>query len=231
MSPTRQAGALWHPSPNVGARREGALPDMVVIHHTAMDSAEAALHRLCDTDPPEGLSPVSCHYLIAEDGRLWQLADEADRAWHAGAGQWGGATDVNSRSIGIELANPAPNPFAEPQMAQLETLLPQILARWQIPPERVIGHSDMAPERKSDPGPRFDWRRLARQGLSVWPDAAAEEQGDLWADLRRIGYPEAEREALLRAFRMRFRPWGRGAPAREDRIAARNLARRFPAQR
>ncbi len=231
MTSGRQEGAQWHPSPNVGARRLAALPDMVVLHHTAMESAEAALQRLCETEPPAGLSPVSCHYLIAEDGRLWQLASEADRAWHAGAGQWGGVTDVNSRSIGIELANPAPNPFAEAQMARLEWLLPQILERWSIPPERVIGHSDMAPERKSDPGPKFDWRRLARQGLSIWPDDRAEEQGDAWADLRRIGYPEADREALLAAFRMRFRPGARGPLSREDRIAARDLARRFPARR
>ena len=112
---------------------------------------------------------VSAHYLIGRDGRLWQLVEEDMRAWHAGAGDWRGQGDVNSRSIGIELDNTGLHPFAEPLMARLEALLSDILARWEIPPDGVIGHQDFDPDRKTDPGPRFDWRRLARSGLAAWP--------------------------------------------------------------
>ena len=138
---------------------------MIVLHYTAMETCEAARDRLCDP-----AAEVSAHYLISETGTLWQLVPEAQRAWHAGAGQWGDVTDINSRSIGIELANTGDVPFPEPQMAVLEGLMIGIMSRWQIRPERVIAHSDMAPARKSDPGPRFDWRRLARSGLSIWPE-------------------------------------------------------------
>ncbi|MEM6624059.1 MAG: N-acetylmuramoyl-L-alanine amidase [Pseudomonadota bacterium] len=157
-----------HPSPNHGERRGVARPDMVVLHYTGMQTAEAALARLCDPGPE-----VSAHYLIAEDGRLWQLVDEARRAWHAGVSRWGAITDVNSHAIGIELANPGHHlgypPFPHPQIAVLEGLLAQILARWSIPPGRVVGHEHVAPGRKIDPGERFDWARLARQGLAAWP--------------------------------------------------------------
>lgn len=221
-------GALWRPSANFGARRDGLRPSLIVLHHTAMHSAEAALARLCDAGAE---APVSCHYVIAEDGRVWQLVREADRAWHAGLGQWGGLGDVNSRSIGIELANPAPNPFAEPQMARLESLLSQLLDRWAIAPERVIGHSDMAPGRKADPGPKFDWRRLARQGLSVWPEAPGPEGEEvpLLQSLARFGYPVEDPEPVREAFRMRFRPWALGrAEEPDDRRVAAALAARWP---
>lgn len=208
---------------------------MVVIHHTAMATAEAALHRLCDTDPPEGLSPVSCHYLISETGYLWQMVDEVDRGWHAGQGAWGDVSDVNSHSVGVELANTAHHPFPEPQMAALEALLAGLLERWSIPPARVIAHSDMAPGRKSDPGPRFDWRRLALRGLSVWPDAGGAgdlDEGAFWRDLHQIGYPslDVEKTVLLNAFHLRFRPWAAGAesPDAEDCRIARDLAARYP---
>ena len=144
-------------SPNQGARREAARPDLLVIHYTAMQSAEAAIARLC---APE--AEVSAHYVISERGQITRLVPEEMRAWHAGAGRWGDVTDVNSHSIGIELANRGNHPFPEPQMARLELLISEIMARWAIPPERVIGHSDMAPGRKGDPGARFDWARLAR---------------------------------------------------------------------
>lgn len=211
---------------------------MVIIHHTAMVSAGAALERLCASEPPEGLSPVSCHYLISETGALWQLVDEADRAWHAGVGQWGDIADVNSHSLGIELANTSNHPYPEPQMTALEALLAGMMARWQIPPERVIGHSDMAPARKSDPGPRFDWRRLARRGLAVWPGegvGAGVDAAGFAAELARIGYrvPEVgEADAvMLRAFRMRFRPWASGSLDAEDCRIARDIADRFPVAR
>lgn len=127
-----------------------------------MQSADAALARLC---APE--HEVSAHYLIGRDGTLCSLVAEEMRAWHAGAGRWGAVTDVNSASIGVELDNDGTSPFSEPQMATLETLLPGIMTRWGIGPEGVVGHQDTAPGRKIDPGPRFDWARLARQGLAL----------------------------------------------------------------
>jgi N-acetylmuramoyl-L-alanine amidase len=218
------------PSPGCGPRRGDARPDLVVIHHTGMATAAAALDRLRDPG-----SEVSAHYLIAEDGMVWRLVAEDRRAWHAGAGAWGAVTDVNSRSIGIELANPGPlaglPPFAAPQMAALECLLADILARWAIPPERVIGHSDMAPGRKSDPGPKFDWRRLARAGLSVWPEPGG-RPGDFWTHSHRFGYRVAaapgSADALLAAFRMRFRPGATGPVDDTDRALIADLAARYP---
>ena len=197
---------------------------MIVLHYTGMDSVEAALERLCDP-----LAEVSCHYLIAGDGRIWQLVDEAQRAWHAGAGQWGGVTDVNSRSIGIELANIGIHPFAAPQMAALEEVMRGIMARWSIRPERVIAHSDMAPERKSDPGSRFDWRRLARQGLSIWPEAGDPKGQGFDALCAAFGYSlAAPPEARLRAFRDRFHPGASGPVSDADLGLLAGLAMRYP---
>ncbi len=200
-----------------------------------MESCEAARDRLCDP-----VAEVSAHYLIGRGGAVLALVDEARRAWHAGAGEWGGCRDINSASIGIELDNDGRSPFAEPQMAALEGLLPGIMARWDIPPEGVIGHSDMAYARKSDPGPLFDWARLARAGLSVWPEsgvapggpadyATPETIGAFAAALRRFGYaaPDPAPPLLLHAFRMRFRPDGGAFDAR-DLALAEDLARRFP---
>lgn len=201
------------PSPNFGVRRDGLLPEFVVIHYTAMENCAAAAERLCDP-----AHEVSAHYLIDYDGTLHNLVPEEARAWHAGAGAWRGLTDMNSRSIGIELANDGFEPFPEPQMAALETLLAGIMQRWGIPPQGVIGHSDMSPGRKSDPGARFDWQRLARAGLSVWPapaigpDPATGHDLSCFRDVAsRIGYQmDAGDDALLRAFRLRFRPWAKG---------------------
>ena len=143
---------------------------MLVVHYTGMTDAAAALDRL--RDPAAG---VSAHYLIDEDGAVYRLVAEAMRAWHAGRACWSGDTDVNDRSIGIELVNPGHElgyrPFPEPQMQALEALAGGIVARHPIPPHRVVGHSDVAPERKSDPGELFDWRRLAGSGVGLWPDA------------------------------------------------------------
>jgi N-acetylmuramoyl-L-alanine amidase len=214
-----------HPSPNFGARRNGAQPDLVVIHYTAMPDLVSARDRLCDP-----AAQVSAHYLIDADGTVLALVPEEARAWHAGAGSWGGAEDINSRSIGIELANDGASPFAAAQMAALEALLEEVMARWRLPPARVIGHSDMAPERKGDPGPRFDWRRLARGGLSVWPEAQAAGPFDAAAfdrAARAFGYPQAAPEVLLRAVRLRFRPWARGPGDALDMAIATDLARRF----
>ena len=201
-------------SPNCGQRRHLLPPDMVVIHYTAMQTAEAAIDRLCDP-----IAEVSAHYVIAEDGRVFPLVSEDMRAWHAGAGKWGHVNDVNSHSIGIELANVGPDgahpEFPEAQILVLERLLGDILRRRRtIPVERVIGHSDMAPGRKVDPGPYFDWKRLADKGLSIWANCES-EQAD-WALFKEaaevFGYRPPEQsdfgwQCVLEAFRLRFRPY------------------------
>ncbi|MFD0857770.1 N-acetylmuramoyl-L-alanine amidase [Roseovarius aquimarinus] len=223
-----EAGAIWHPSPNCGARRNGLRPDLLMIHFTQMASAEAALERLCDPG-----AEVSAHYVIAEDGRLWQLVDEAARAWHAGRGSWRGAGDVNSRSIGIELANRGTHPYPEPQMRRLEDLARGIMARWSIPAEGVIAHSDIAPDRKDDPGPRFDWRRLALQGLAVWPEAGAEAPLEAFRRLAgQVGYGEEFSDAqVLAALRLRWRPWARGPLEPADMAVLADIAARFGVDR
>lgn len=213
--------SLTHPSPNFGERRGGQRPELVVLHYTAMPDCQAALARLCDP-----LAEVSAHYLIDRDGTVLSLVDEKARAWHAGAGAWGGRDDVNSRSIGVELVNRGDEPFAARQMSALEALLQGILARWAIRPESVIGHSDMAPGRKADPGPRFDWRRLAQAGLSVWPEPG-DDAADFATSARRFGFPDTDAALLLAAFRLRFRPWAKGPVDATDRALAADLARRF----
>ncbi len=155
-------------SPNHNDRRLGP-PDMVVIHYTGMQNAAAARARLCDP-----AAEVSAHWLIDLDGTTEALVPEDRRAWHAGVSMWEGETDVNSRSIGIELVNRGHDwgyhPFPEPQMAALEQLLTAILARWPVAARNVVGHEHVAPGRKIDPGEKFDWARLARQGLADLPN-------------------------------------------------------------
>lgn len=211
------------PSPNFGERRGGVRPSLIVLHYTAMASCAEARDRLC---APE--HEVSAHWLISETGEAEPLVDEAMRAWHAGAGEWAGLSDINSHSIGIELANTGSQPFAEPQMAALERLIAGIMVRWSIPAHRVIAHSDMAPLRKGDPGARFDWRRLALRGLSVWPEAGKAAPESFVAHARAFGYPDAPPETLLAAFRLRFRPWAKGEVDAVDAGLAADLARRFP---
>ena len=156
------------PSPNHDARPGGTAVDLLLLHYTGMPTGAAALGRLCDP-----AAKVSAHYVIEEDGRTFALVPEAERAWHAGQAYWQGATDINARSIGIELVNPGHEwgyrPFPEAQMQALLGLAKAIVVRHRIPPERVLGHSDVAPSRKEDPGGLFDWRRLAGTGLGLWP--------------------------------------------------------------
>ena len=203
-------------SPNHGDRR-GQRPELVVLHYTGMADGASARARLCDP-----AAEVSAHWLLHENGLTEALDPEDRRAWHAGAGAWQGRDDVNSRSIGIELVNPGNEPFPEPQMAALERLLAQIMARWGIGPAGSIGHSDMAPGRKIDPGPRFDWARLALQGLAVWPAPSPVAEAPLAESLTRIGYPDAPER--LAAFRLRFRPWATGPEDATDRRIAAALA-------
>ena len=160
------------PSPNHGPRRDGAPVDMLLLHYTDMATAEHALDRLCDPN-----SQVSAHYLITRDGRVFHLVPETRRAWHAGHSWWAGEGDINSRSIGVELDNPGHShgytDFPEAQMTALIALCRGILARHPIPPHRVLGHSDVAANRKIDPGHRFNWNRLAQAGAGVFPEAPA----------------------------------------------------------
>jgi N-acetylmuramoyl-L-alanine amidase len=195
------------PSPNFAPRPDGQGVDMLVLHYTGMESADAALDRLCDP-----AAEVSAHYLIDEDGGIVALVAEQMRAWHAGRASWRGHSDINSRSIGIELVNPGHEfgyrAFAEPQIASLIALSLQIQARWPIPARNVVGHSDVAPSRKQDPGELFPWRRLAGQGIGLWPEAAIPHD-DIGTMLRAYGYgweDPAELPLVLTAFQRHFRP-------------------------
>lgn len=157
-------GAQVRVSPNFGPRRDGMTPDCLILHYTGMETGAAAEAWLCT---PE--SEVSSHYLVHEDGQVVQMVRESDRAWHAGKGSWRGRSDVNSFSIGIEIVNPGPlngfPPFPEAQIEAVAALSRGICARWGIAPERVLAHSDIAPGRKSDPGERFPWQKLAELGV------------------------------------------------------------------
>jgi N-acetylmuramoyl-L-alanine amidase len=202
-------------SPNQDARPAGAGTDMLVLHYTGMKSAAEAIDRLCDP-----AAKVSAHYVIDEDGAVWRLVEESRRAWHAGVSFWQGTANVNAASIGIELVNPGHEwgycPFPEAQMASLEALGRVLLQRHPIPADRVVGHSDVAPLRKQDPGELFDWRRLARAGIGFWPEEPASPPNDIagaQAMLAQIGYRvpgsgtlDDETRQVLVAFQRRFRP-------------------------
>jgi N-acetylmuramoyl-L-alanine amidase len=154
------------PSPNHN-ERQGGPPDMILLHYTGMPSADAARERLCDAD-----AQVSSHYLVYENGNIDQLVPEASRAWHAGKSSWAGETDLNSRSIGIEIANPGHDfgypDFPKRQIAAVIALCRGIVARRNIPHDRVLAHSDVAPSRKQDPGEKFPWRLLSESGVGLW---------------------------------------------------------------
>jgi N-acetylmuramoyl-L-alanine amidase len=210
------------PSPNFDARKSP--PDMVVLHYTGMKTGTEALARLCD---PE--AKVSAHYLIEEDGRLYTLVAEERRAWHAGVSFWKDERDINAVSIGIELVNPGHEfgyrDFPEAQIAALIGLLDDIRGRWDIPDGRILGHSDVAPARKQDPGERFPWQALAKAGHGLWVEPPASPGaplsiGDegagvfaLQAGLTRLGYDsaptarfEADTAQILSAFQRHWRP-------------------------
>jgi N-acetylmuramoyl-L-alanine amidase len=200
-TPTRSALADWAASSNHDLRR----PTLIVLHHTSMDSAEAALAVLREH---RSLRRVSAHYLIAADGRTWQLVSDHARAWHAGAGRWGGIDDLNSASIGIELDNDGRAPFADAQVDALVALLGDLVARHRIDPRQVVGHGDVAPTRKADPHAGFPWARLAAAGYGWWPRddrAAAPEGFDAWLALAVVGYDLADRKAAVRAYRRHYR--------------------------
>lgn len=194
-------------SPNFNDRK---LPiSMVVLHYTGMRSASEALARLCDES-----SQVSAHYLIDEEGFVTNLVPEEKRAWHAGASYWRGITDVNSASIGIEIANPGHEwgycPFPEAQMDALLPLLADILDRHDIPRANVVGHSDVAPARKQDPGELFDWAKLGQLGLALEIPKAKmnlfyDNPGAFYLAMERFGYDVVDGRAAVTAFQRRWR--------------------------
>ena len=221
MAPTIQDA----PSPNFDTRR--APPDMLVLHYTGMQTAEAAVARLCD---PE--AKVSAHYVVDENGAILRLVPEERRAWHAGRGIWQGETDCNAASIGIEIVNPGHEfgyrAFPEPQVEALISLVADIRSRWTIPDARIIGHADLAPDRKQDPGELFPWKRLAEVGHGLWFEPAVEriaalggflQVGDegigvvvLRSGLHRLGYGlqpggsyDEDTAATVRAFQRHWR--------------------------
>ena len=206
-----------HPSPNFNDRRDGQHIDMLVIHYTGMKSAEDALERLSD---PE--YEVSSHYLIDENGKIYQLVEEEKRAWHAGISSWQGEKDINSRSIGIELYNKGSEPFSKKQMEALEKLCRDILDRHNIPENRIVGHSCIAPNRKQDPGHYFDWKMLSKKGIGHWPEpklrdkfnsrAVAKCEKKLTRLFRQAGYhigcsdKGPTLKEVITAFQRRFQP-------------------------
>jgi N-acetylmuramoyl-L-alanine amidase len=188
----------WLPSPNFDQRR----PNYVILHQTSNDNVARALATL--TDPQRR---VSAHYLIGRDGAVMQLVDESARAWHAGESWWGGMTDLNSASIGIELDNTGDEAFAEPQIAALLLLLEELRKRHRIPQANYLAHGDIAPARKVDPGRLFPWRRLAQQGFGLWcetPPAAAPAGFDALLGLQALGYDIRAPDAARAAFRRHF---------------------------
>lgn len=232
MPPSRRPPTLAAPSPNQEPRPAGTRIDMLVLHYTGMPTGAStgagALARLCDP-----AAKVSAHYLIETDGRVFALVPEHRRAWHAGVAFWAGARNINDRSIGIELVNPGHDwgyrAFPEAQMVALLALASDIAARHAIPAARVLGHSDVAPARKQDPGELFDWPRLAAHGLGFWPDPATPAPvawpGADWVrrTLCALGYtPDAPLATVLRAFQRHFHPTA--VTGRPDTETLRRLA-------
>lgn len=232
-------------SPNFNDRPDDGVIDTLVMHYTGMRSADEALRRLCNPD-----SNVSSHYLVHEDGRVVMLVPEAKRAWHAGISCWRGVSSLNDRSIGIEIVNPGHEfgyrPFPEEQMEAVSDLAFSIIERHKIPARNVVGHSDIAPTRKEDPGELFNWQRLAAEGIGLWPDvkkirkphvpvinpgeesvAVGRVQKMLAAygyHLRIDGFYGPKNEAIIKAFKRHFVPeyinvvWDNAADARLTKL-------------
>jgi N-acetylmuramoyl-L-alanine amidase len=201
--------------------------DMLVLHYTGMKDGPSALARMQEDKEPR----VSAHYMVEEDGRVFQLVAEDKRAWQAGRSWWRGDEDLNSRSIGIEIVNPGHEfgyrPFPDQQIGSVIGLCKSILSRWPIPQNRIVAHSDIAPDRKEDPGEFFPWQRLASEGIGIWPGKVRPEPwmmhgvvtGDagvtverLQNDLATIGYKvpshgqfDDATAAVVRAFQRRWR--------------------------
>lgn len=232
LTPDSPVAQKVYPSPNHGERVGGVRPSILLLHYTGMRDAAEALLRLANP-----VAEVSCHYFVFEDGRVLQMVPEARRAWHAGRSSWAGVTDINSHSIGIEIANPGHEhgyrAFPERQMAAVVELCRDILGRWSIEPHRVLAHSDVAPGRKEDPGELFDWRGLAQAGVGLWTEPRPitggrfVSRGDAGQPVEALqsmfalygygvdltGSYDRQTEAVVAAFQRHFRP------ARVDGIA------------
>lgn len=192
------APSEWLPSPNFNERR----PAYVVLHHTSNDRVDRALRTL--TDP---VREVSAHYVVARDGKVYQLVDERHRAWHAGRSQWSSDFDLNSSSIGIELDNSGDEPFPGAQIDALLRLLADVQARYRIPAPNFLGHADVSPGRKVDPSAHFPWRLLAEHGFGLWcdpPFAAAPEHFDPVLGLAALGYDTRNLQAAIQSFKLHF---------------------------
>ncbi|HIG23728.1 MAG TPA: N-acetylmuramoyl-L-alanine amidase [Henriciella marina] len=194
------------PSPNFNERK-GPL-DMLVLHYTGMETGDAAIERLCD--PEAG---VSAHYVVRENGDILKLVDEDKRAWHAGVASWQGDEDLNSRSVGIEIVNgghdwPAADgslpAYPDAQIEAVTELALGIIERWSIPQTRVVGHSDVAPARKADPGEHFPWQQLAASHIGLWPHEAGDASQPVPTSLKTIGYDIGDLKAAITAFQRRW---------------------------
>ncbi|WP_041537108.1 N-acetylmuramoyl-L-alanine amidase [Pseudopedobacter saltans] len=193
-----QVPSSFVPTVNFGARK----PSFVIIHHTAQDSIQQTIKTFTLER-----TQVSAHYVIGRDGFLVQMLSDELRAWHAGAGKWGNMTDMNSCSIGIELDNNGFEPFSDAQINTLLLLLEKLKRDYNIPAANFIGHSDIAPRRKSDPSILFPWEKLARAGFGLWydlPDQLPPSNFDVEAALRRIGYDVSDLPAAIIAFKRHF---------------------------
>ncbi|MDQ7996544.1 MAG: N-acetylmuramoyl-L-alanine amidase [Luteibacter sp.] len=227
IAPQRSPLAHWTPSPNFNARK----PQLIVLHHTSIGDASAAL-RVLRTRNSEG--PVSAHYLVEMDGRIDQLVDDGNRAWHAGAARWGDMTDLNSSSIGIEIDNDGVSPFTEPQIQALINLLADLTSRLGIPRQAVVGHGDIAPGRKNDPSARFPWATLSRYGFGLWPDAAllpAPAGFDSLAAMRLVGYDVSNPRSAIIAFHRHYRAMETDALDVTDAAILYSLQRKLMAPR
>jgi N-acetylmuramoyl-L-alanine amidase len=226
LRPESSVVAEVRPSPNHNERKGGGTPDMIVLHYTGMPDDQAAIRQLCNP-----ASEVSAHYLVLPDGHIIQLVAEARRAWHAGTSSWAGESDVNSRSIGVEIANPGHGhgypAFPKRQVAAVTALCRSIFTRHRIPADRVLAHSDVAPSRKRDPGEKFPWKALADSGIGLWvkpapvdqagpvftlaeTNPAVEEAQRLLAkygyDVATTGYLDSATRDVVAAFQRHFRP-------------------------
>ena len=223
---------IQRPSPNFNERK--APLDMLVLHYTGMETGDAAVERMCDEE-----ASVSAHYMIRENGEVVQLVAEDKRAWHAGVSQWQGDEDLNSRSIGIEIVNgghdwpdddDALPAYPDVQIEAVIELSKAVIQRWDIPETRIVGHSDIAPARKQDPGEHFPWKRLSEHAIGLWPTVVEPSSAPLPASLAAIGYNLEDEQAAIKAFQRRWRPSSvTGEPDAETASIAAAVARLYSA--
>jgi N-acetylmuramoyl-L-alanine amidase len=218
LQPESPAAAKVFPSPNHGERRDGKRPTMLILHYTGMPDEGQALQWLANP-----VSQVSAHYFVFSNGQTLQMVPEGRRAWHAGAGSWAGETDVNSASLGVEIANPGhPGglpPYPEEQIRAVIALSRDLVARWRIPADRVLAHSDVAPARKQDPGEHFPWERLHRAGIGHWAPPAPVRDGRFFSRGDR-GMPVEALQAMLGLYGYGLRVTGEFDEATEQAVAA-----------